>query len=374
MRATTMAIVASLTVACGPGETPLPEDLDSLTGRPTLTIGMTDGPGEFLFGRVAGVTLGPLGHIFVADAQADQISVFSGTGEFEYRIGRSGEGPGELKSPCCLAFDQAGLLWVRDTGNSRYQSFRINDSSGVAHSTLRIEHAASNLWAPTTFDGQGRLIDVGSNRDGFFRRTRSSDGATVGETPIPSPSVEELGGFSVERTMGESQVVMFLHPPFGARHLVAHGPGGSWADAISSEHRVRLHTPSGDSVEISVVPHAEVPLSDREIEIAQERMLADAGRSGRSVTQLPYGVPGNKLPLVALHFDTVGRLWVERATQDGTSHVADIYSATGTLISRAEWPAAVSLRSGGWIGSDMAVGVRLDEFDVPRVVVLRFSP
>ena len=54
---------------------------------------------ELATSRNNSVTLGPNGQIFVLEFSTDRILVFSGDGEFVRSFGRSGEGPGEFRSP-----------------------------------------------------------------------------------------------------------------------------------------------------------------------------------------------------------------------------------------------------------------------------------
>ncbi len=82
---------------------------------------------ELATSRNNSVTLGPNGQIFVLDRSLDRIVVFSGGGEFVRSFGRSGEGPGEFRSPMALAWDGTDRLWVADGLNGRYHVF---DSTG----------------------------------------------------------------------------------------------------------------------------------------------------------------------------------------------------------------------------------------------------
>lgn len=63
-----------------------------------------------------------LGRIFVADAQADAVVIFSDSGERIGSIGRRGEGPGEFNSPTYLSYADR-RLFVADTLNARIQIF-----------------------------------------------------------------------------------------------------------------------------------------------------------------------------------------------------------------------------------------------------------
>src|SRR5690606_25249983 len=125
------AVLACALTACGAG--PRDDDggaldapADVLTASVTLEIGEAGGEAAYLFGRVFGRALDADGRIYVADGQANEVRVFAPDGAHLFTFGRAGGGPGELRRPCCLAFDRAGLLWVRDAGNARYNAYRVD--------------------------------------------------------------------------------------------------------------------------------------------------------------------------------------------------------------------------------------------------------
>ncbi len=60
--------------------------------------------------------------VFVVDVENDQVAVFDkGSGEELYRIGKTGSEPGEFATPTNMAIDDAGNLYVSETGGFRVQ-------------------------------------------------------------------------------------------------------------------------------------------------------------------------------------------------------------------------------------------------------------
>ena len=51
---------------------------------------------------------------------------------------------------------------------------------------------------------------------------------------------------TVERMMGDTPVTFFVYQPFGPLWVHAHSPGGTWAEAVTSEYLVTLHHPGRD--------------------------------------------------------------------------------------------------------------------------------
>jgi hypothetical protein len=125
--------------ASGPGERPL------YVAETELEIGVLEGPAEYQFGRITGLAMDSLGRIFVVDALANEVRVFTAAGEYAFAIGREGAGPGELQSPCSPAFDHAGYLWIRDASNGRYNSYEVRDTIARFRTTLRMPHGAGGL-------------------------------------------------------------------------------------------------------------------------------------------------------------------------------------------------------------------------------------
>ncbi|MDA8244845.1 MAG: 6-bladed beta-propeller [Elusimicrobia bacterium] len=83
--------------------------------------------GGTLEGRLVspmGVALDSSGRLFVADSAGDTIKVFSVNGDFLFRFGLSGSGPGQLKKPLDVTYDRGrDRILVADSGNARIQIF-----------------------------------------------------------------------------------------------------------------------------------------------------------------------------------------------------------------------------------------------------------
>ena len=343
-----------------------------------LEIGMLDGPEEYTFGRISGLALDESDRIFVADAMADEIRVFDAAGEFQFTIGRSGSGPGELSGACCITIDDTGRLWVRDGGNRRYNAYAVDDTAATYLENRRMAHNAGGLWAPTTLVESGLLIDVGSEigEDAGAQIVRlflDSAGTVTKKEIIPQPPLDSLGQANVERSEEGGTAVYYFYQPYGARHLRAHSRLGGWARAVSSNYAVRWHGPE-ESFNYLLTRDVTGPLvSESERAAGEEQLEGQRKRGNLSRRDLPFDVPERKAPLRWLQFDEMGRLWVFLTAAQGDEPRADVYDRNGELLFTVTWPAEVDLQM-GHLGDGVALGTTRDSLDVQRVVRLRLNP
>lgn len=139
---------------------------------------------------------------------------------------------GLLVNPCCLAFGPDGLLWVR--ADVRYSPFRLGAATAEYEREVRLGHTGIGMLAPITFDGVGRLVDVGTltSSEGsplFVRLHRDPTGA-VDTVAMADPPRQATGLARVSRVLGDSPVTFFLLQVYGPTWMQAHGPGGVWAE------------------------------------------------------------------------------------------------------------------------------------------------
>lgn len=349
-------------------------DIAERAGQVILSIGTLEGPEPYSFGRVAGLAMDGEDRVYVADRQAAEVRVFSPDGAFLYRVGRSGQGPGELGTPCCLAFGPGGLLWVRDGGNARYTAYRIHGGDSAAYvRQLPMGHGDVNRAAPVTFRGDS-VVDVGAVAGGP-RGERSlgrtylplDEGAPRVES-VPEPSPEELGVELVERVDEGRRSVFYLWPLFGPQHRVAHGPEGRWASLRTDRWRVELRRADGAAWVVERPTPEGPPASDAQRERAEERVESYRTIAGSEVPAALERIPGRLQPLRNVYYGADGRLWVEASVPDGEPRRADLLDDEGRLVERRTWPADVELGFPGWVGGERALGLRTDSLGVQRVV------
>lgn len=90
--------------------------LGAVLQRAADTIGVRDGSGPELFGRITDVAVDANGRVLVLDAEHSEVRIFGSDGTFVGAFGSRGEGPGEFQSPDHLALFENGQLVVEDLG------------------------------------------------------------------------------------------------------------------------------------------------------------------------------------------------------------------------------------------------------------------
>ena len=76
-----------------------------------------DGAGDFSLPK--GVAFDGEGHIYVVDAQFENVQVFDTSGRLLLAFGEEGNGRGAFSLPAGVAIDEGDRVWVADSGNRR---------------------------------------------------------------------------------------------------------------------------------------------------------------------------------------------------------------------------------------------------------------
>ncbi len=361
-----------LTAACVDTGSRTTESVPTFEGAIDLEFGEIDGDDPYLFTHIGSVLEDPSGRILVADLRSHEVRVFDSGGGFLFGFGGQGEGPGDLINPCCLAFGPDGLLWVR--ADVRYSAFRLGATGAEYERELRLGHTGVGMLAPITFDTAGRLVDVGTlaSTEGspvFVRLHRHPAGA-VDTVSMADPERQATGLGRVSRMLGDSPVTFFLFQVYGPTWMQAHGPGGVWAEGVSSEYSINFHHADGTASRIEGPLLTGPELAPNEREWAEARIESDIERFG--LDEHPFGVPERKPPLSGLFFDRVGRLWVVRTGAPGAEmSEADVYEGTDQ-VATYRWPRHVRADNLSWVTEATLYGATTDSLGVQRVARVRF--
>ena len=366
----------------------------TLRGEIDLTIGVIEGDLGYLFENIGALTRDAAGRIYVGDRGARDVRVYGPEGRYLFHVTGPGEGPGELRWDVCgLTFEGEGLLWV-DAWNS-YEVFGVagDDAEYVRqvlppHLVQRVGEVAINrstLCEKPMFTGPTGLTlatdyfypdDEGEIDADRMLVSVASDGQIRNRVTIPERDLGETSWpVAVWRHPDRGREEMPIAPPFHSRNIVAHAPDAGSAHLYTREYLVQLFDANGDVRHEIRRDIAGPVITEAEARRERERLDGMRDRMQEVLIDFPMiEMPERKPPVGDMWYDEDGRLWVRLAWAEADEVLrADVYDPDGESLFTAEWPRGIDLSLGG-VSGDVALGVQRMEFDVQRVVRLRFSP
>ena len=361
---------------------------------PEVSIGMFDGPEEYIFGDVVSLAMGPDGTIYVMDRQVPALRVYDPDGAYRATFGREGEGPGEYKRPDGgLNVLSDGRVVLRDPSNARIQvyspdgealdTWRIRgnfntsrrmvvDREDRAHALILLDPEASVM------DWKTGLVQV--NPDGT-----PGDTLEIPDTPWEEPTIEA----SFETEGGDTNMSV-NSVPFGPTENAVLSARGYFIHGISTQYALTLLRTDGPVLRIEKV-YTPVAVG------AGERKEEEAG----AIRNMRYTdpnwrwngppIPDVKPPFSRFYAGEDGTLWVAvhqpaRRVEDPLYDPADpdaipdewrepmlfdVFDEDGSYLGAVRAPDGLGrypepIFTRGWV-----LGVVRDEFDVQTVVKFR---
>ena len=319
------------------------------------------------------------GRILTGDLRQRWVAIFGSDGGFQSRVGRSGEGPGELQSPSSWLVLGSDSLVFMDLGTGRLSFF---GEDGTFLDLVRLEDPA----------GVPGLQLLGRAEDGRLAgraaRPGVSEPGTVGRDELELVMVDpESGGhmsvttvpgterFTIQRELGDGRQVRLYQPlPLGREGAVVfHGNRFFSGDGIPFQ--IRVHTVDGDRGEIWRVDEPPAALGRGRLGELRERINeltgdeGDVGFSAQGALELWDDAPlPSSLPAFgSLHVDALGYLWVgeyELLPQVRPPGRYSIFNPEGTLLGTVHLPEPLRITE---VGSDFILGHTVDEMGVPVI-------
>jgi hypothetical protein len=357
-----------------------------------LRIGAIEGADEYMFGRLSSMAVDAAGTMYVLDSQALEVRVYDGAGTFLRRIGRAGEGPGELKQPAGMAFLPDGRLVVRDPGNAR---MNIYSTDGTALDSWPIPGGFFTS-APIFVDTAGQVYtdiiaerrDDGAWKTGLLRLDSAGAVVDTVRRPLDDYEVPQLVARRVE---GSNRSMSTTGVPFWPNAVTTLNRHGEFVGGVADRYALTTWRADGTLQRIErAVPRVAVHADEAATEI--ERVTRNMRR-----TQDSWRWDGPRPPADKPFFRTVrvgedGRIWVltsqpaERVAPDADAQpdaegrrpldrwvepaVYDVFEGDGDFLGTVRFPPRfqpVVLRG------DQVWGFIQDEYDVGYVVRLRVS-
>ncbi len=387
--ATPLLAVTLTAAGCGAGQTSMQADgarVDTIAGVVHVTngargawdddaawevdveravrIGVVDGEAEYVFGRIGGVWVAPDGRIFVGDAQAREVRIFTPEGEFLGRLGRTGEGPGEFRHVDGIGAAPGGGVAVLDGMLNRVSVF---DGDGAFRRMFRLARPYRFLQAGASvrFDDAGRFYDViglsiGIGVDTLGVVRYSPEGAAEDTVVVAVHEPVQL-----HHRAPDGRPLTSMKVPFTPEPSAAIGPDGSHYATLGDAYRIARLAPGGDTIHVihRAVPPRRLDPAVRESARAAlvEHFRAAAGSEPRDVPPIPEHAPA----ISRLVVDDLGFVWA--LVHGGEDRFEwDVFDRDGRFLGTVTTPAMDVTH----IGERTIAGVVSDEMGVQRVLVV----
>ena len=385
----TILILALL--ACGDSRqagTPASSDGTAVAELVT-TIGVLDGPEEYLFGDVSAVAADTAGRIYVADLISSTVRVYDASGAFLAQIGRRGAGPGEFTKPYDMTFGPDGRLYVREAYRV---SVLATGASGVPDSLVAVMPHEGFPYHPArrgAVDSAGRYYDPNyrypSYQTGlppqFTYRIYSPASLAFDSLPVPEyRNIRATRRAYYMVTQSSGRLVQGLsHAPFDPVPSWAVTPRGAILGGDGEGYVLFETDARGDTVRTITGPRArqavgEAAMRDSAaalaarldtlpVPLARVLGVSDAVRA----RELPDSLPA----FVGVHIGDDGRIWVEQWPPRAGVRRFDVLTPNGELEESVEFSAPLLREPPPWFTRDAIYGVVQDTASgIERVVKL----
>ena len=373
-------------------ETPNWRDTAELV--PEVTIGVFDGPEEYIFGNVVSVAMGPDGTIYVMDRQVPALRVYNSDGTYRTTFGRGGEGPGEYEQPDGgMNVLSDGRVVLRDPGNARMQVFSPEGEDldtwrirgGFFTSRRMVVDAHDRSHALILLDPEASVSDwktglVQINPDGTM-----GDTLVIPDTPWEEPTIEAT------RDDGEGNTSMSVNTvPFGPQENAVLSPEGYFIHGINLDYTITLLRTEEAPLQIKKA-YEPVPVASGEKNEEEARAIRNMRGTDPTWRWNGAPIPDVKPPYDRFYAGDDGTIWVRVHTpgirvEDPAYDPADpesipdewrepvlydVFESDGTYLGAARGPQGISRYSQPIFTRDWVLAIVRDELDVQRIVRYR---
>ena len=291
----------------------LPTQDKPLAEKPATVfqIGAEDGEDWELLSGVRSVAFDAQDNLYVLDANNHRVLVFNPAGKFVRKIGKKGEGPGELIAPISMAVSSDGNVVINDMGRQAYSIFKPDGTfvrnakfdeggegggraggPGVAAFSIRggggsmdafstgglliqnTESGIRGLDRERLQAGAGGQLAIGgptgprkTKIDHFDLGSGRLKTLYTFEQPSITPKVDDAGSGSGERRVS----VMVQIPAFTPATTFGALPAGQVAISHEADYRVRIIDSNGKALRTIERPITPKKVTEADKKIAIER-------------------------------------------------------------------------------------------------------
>ena len=338
--------------------------------RPLLDIAGTSDNGDVAFGSANWAVRLPDGGVVVADAGAPGLRFFDANGKFVRQSGRSGQGPGEMRTVTWVGHCGEGRVYAWDWTQLRLVEF---DTAGTYRRMVSVTATPTPFSVACSPTGVFAFLGIPQRKD----MTQTAAGTTAGVVNGVSPFVLADSTGTAAVTLGE----------YSPGELVAGAgaegmrPLGRWTTFAVSSDRVYLGTAEAPAVErfdlsgrrqgsvsVPVTPRAPTKAMR---EAAINDLLLMVPKRARAIAKAQMAdvpMPERLPPYRGVFADPLGLLWVV-VTESGDPETRLLaFDQTGRLKAEAVVPNGMRVFE---VGRDYILGAREDADGEQHVQVWR---
>ena len=346
-----------------------------LSADPVLSVGMLDGPDEYLFGEINAGSLLADGSVVVSDRMNFRIQRFGPAGEHLWSRGREGEGPGEFENVQivhgCVSADR---IVVYDIWSQRVSVFNdegdLVDDHRLLYNGLPIRRFGCAPNGRLGFTGYSDQTVEGLASEELYRELMTLGWVELGDTAattmrqrIPGSEARYLGpGDAMPGSIWEHNVA------------IAAANEGIWLGS-SEDYEVELIGWTGETIRRIRWHGPDLNVTQRDVDRYRDALEGSYRRGGdpdwRARFERRWSRESENVPDVFPAYDRLmigddGVLWVHDYVRPGERSEWLAFAADGTWIRTLVLPPRTLLLD---IGRDWALVRTLDDVDVQRVAV-----
>lgn len=348
-----------------------------------LQIGSLEGDPEYQFGQIGWMAVDSEDRIYVLDAQAQLVKVFSPNGEYLRSMGGQGSGPGELKGAIFIFVTPGDTVLVPDVQNQRINRYSPEGAS-LGSARLPLENGLPMLFKgtdtgviaaqlrPFALPGQEAITD---SMDVIV--TVNTDG-TIGDTLMTFRS-----GETFKMSGGAPEINIYSAEP--AWHVT---DSGKLLFGVNDQYRIGIYSEGQELEKVLTMPFERRPVGEEDRSSVMkflERMWADAGVPAQMMPQLRNMVHfGEFFPAFSnVLTGPQGTIWVQHIQpasdlseeeledynllEESGAPDWDVFDAEGRFLGVVTMPERFAPRI---IREEKIYGVWRDDLDVQYVVRL----
>jgi len=346
-----------------------------LSADPALSVGMLDGPDEYLFGEINAGSLLADGSVVVSDRMNFRIQRFGADGEHLWSRGREGQGPGEFENVQivhgCVSADR---IVVYDIWTQRVSVFNdegdLVDDYRLLYNGLPIRRFGCAPNGRLGFTGYSDQTVEGLASEELYRELMTLGWVELGDTAattmrqrIPGSELRYLGpGNAMPGSIWAHNVA------------IAAAIEGIWFGS-SEDYEVALIGWTGETIRRIRWQGPDLNVTQRDVDRYRDALEGSYRRGGdpnwRARFERRWAWESENVPDVFPAYDRLmigddGVLWVHDYVRPGEPNEWLAFAADGTWIRTLVLPPRTLLLD---IGRDWALVRTLDDVDVQRVAV-----